>query len=230
MSNCVAPKMLNVPGSKAGKCDYCQAERAKQLFCVDQYVGFEVCAEHEPLGLRDMRAWYHRNGLVLIEDLLEFCPELAAIKPGSVVWEDALGRRRGGGSILRSGVFKKVFLSQYGESAGGWRKSGWAVPVDTHSEYTGIVSVPLAELLLMPGLTKTIAEQVNVRLSLGFYKEDVAAYFAAAEAKWAEDQASTDPTTQDRVAKVIANLRGGRESSAAHYNVNYVMPEAFRTV
>jgi predicted AAA+ superfamily ATPase len=82
----------------------------------------------------------------------------------------------------------------------------------------------------MPGLTKTIAEQVNVRLSLGFYKEDVAAYFAAADVKWAEDQASSDPATKDRVAKVIANLRGGREGSAAHYNVNYPMPEAFRTV
>jgi predicted AAA+ superfamily ATPase len=82
----------------------------------------------------------------------------------------------------------------------------------------------------MPGLTRAIAGEVNVRLSLGFYKEDVVAYFAAAEAKWAEDQASTDPATQDRVAEVIANLRGGREGSAAHYNVNYVMPEAFSTV
>lgn len=228
MSKCVAPKMLMVPGDKVGKCDYCQAARTKQLFCTDQYVGFEVCLDHEPHGLRDLRAWYHRNGLVLIEDLLEFCPELAAIKTGSVVWEDALGRRRGGGSILRSGALKKAFMSQY--SDGGWKKSGWAVPVDTHSEYTGIVSVPLAELLLMPGLTKTVAGQVNVRLSLGFYKEDVAAYFAAAEAKWAEDKASTDPATQDRVAKVIANLRGGGEGSEAHYNVNMPMPEAFRTL
>ena len=223
--------MLNVSGSNAGKCDYCRTAAAKQLLCVDQYVGFEVCLEHEPLGLRDLCAWYHRNGLVLIEDLLDFCPELAAIKNGSVVWEDTLGRRRGGGSILRSGVSKKVFLSQYSDGGGaGWRKSGWLVPVDTHSMYHGVVSVPLEELLLMPGLTRDIAGQVNVRLSLGFYKEEVAAYFAAAEVKWAEDKASPDPATQDRVAKVIAALKGGREGSEAHYNVNMPMPEGFRTL
>jgi len=119
-----------------------------------------------------MRAWWQKQGLVLIEDVFELCPEIAAIPAYSVVWNDALGRTRGdGGSIQRSSVGQMAFLYNSG--------GAFIIPIDTHNTYHGHAKIYLHELQLS-GVSLDCIERLQAHLVTGFYQDEFEAHATAA--------------------------------------------------
>jgi len=170
MPVCAIPQ--NLATKPVYACDYCfsKGSDVKTLHTADLWTGIQACGKHAAWGKRDLRAWWQKHGMVLIEDVLEFCPEIAALPAKSVLWKDAMGRPRDGGSIPRSSVGEKVFLYTSGGS--------FLMPVDTHNTNHGHVPMYLAELQL-PCVSK-----LQAKLKQGFYHAESEAHALAADEEW----------------------------------------------
>jgi len=67
-------KLYSVPGylrSRTWDCDYCGSACYQELHSIEFGVGILVCQDHVAWGQRDIRASYHRAGIVLVEDIPE---------------------------------------------------------------------------------------------------------------------------------------------------------------
>lgn len=151
-------------------CAYCNAPQVQELYATNIYCGIRSCDKHIYWAERDLRVHWHKNGLILVEDLLDFCHEINDLPIGSVVWYDALRRKRTGGSIARSSVNEPLFA-----------RVNDGIPlinVDTHNETHGTVEV-LPHILWDSGVTKLCTDMLMERVKTGFYKADLEAHNAA---------------------------------------------------
>jgi hypothetical protein len=154
-------------------CDYCMSKGSdvKTIYAAEMWAGIQACETHAEWARRDVRAWWHSQGWVLIEHVLELCPEIAAIPEKTVVWVHYTKQSRDDGSIPRSTVGEMVFL----------RKSmDYRMPVYTHGVYHGHAFIHLDELQKL-GVSRECIERLEAKISTGFYKDEFEAYLLALE-------------------------------------------------
>jgi len=94
-------------------CDYCFKEDKWLVHALNDLHGIKVCEEHFVDGQRDVKAWFHTNDMVLIEDLLKVydLPRVGILVPRSN------GSFTEGGELVCSSV-KNQFVHK--NSNGDW--------------------------------------------------------------------------------------------------------------
>jgi hypothetical protein len=172
-----------VPGAELPhECHYCahKGSDVKTIYALWWVAGINGCEAHLAWARRDVRAWWHKEGWVLIEDMLELFPEIAAIPSGAVVWKHLDGKKRGGGSIPRSAAGQMVHLSEAFKEC--------MIPVDTNGVYEEHTFIHIHELQLS-GVSHDCIIRLQSKLKTGFYKDDFDAYTAAAKEELAASAA-----------------------------------------
>ncbi len=160
------------PGSLICKkfvCDYCKMPAVEEQWATSYQNGIIACLNHRDAARRDIRAFYHRRGQVLVEDLLEFSPELTALQR-NMTWVDDTGVKSSGGLIRRSAPIACSFVSSF--------KGQIAIPLDTG--VGGVIPLFVKDLIYTDGITKSCVDMLLEKLSGGFYQMDYAAHLVAA--------------------------------------------------
>jgi len=148
-------------------CDYCDSPAFEEKWATGYQYGIISCPSHSACAQRDIRAFYHRREQVLVEDLLEFSPELARVQK-NISWADDTGVQKQGGVICRSAPIRCSFASSF--------RGQMAIPLDIG----GIIRpLHVKDLINTDGITRMGLDALLEKLAAGFYKDMYEAHLAA---------------------------------------------------
>lgn len=85
-----SPKMLVC---RSWTCDYCSAVATAEVHATDRQFGILTCHIHEPLGKRDVNAYFHRECAVRVSEFCAAFPDAAAVP--NIMMDSFILKRRG---------------------------------------------------------------------------------------------------------------------------------------
>jgi len=188
MRSCTVPGMMMF---KAPICEYCGSNADFEKWADGEKYGLYVCDAHQSLGERDIRAYWHMQGLTLIEDIIEIYPSLFMVT--DIAWRRLDGKLNHGGSIAKSS------------------EAGGAFAINTNGDISlpividgkaNVKQILIDDIVNSTEVSQDLLARVKATIAHMMYIADYNAFKAASDEQWAIAQNSTDPDTMERVATV----------------------------
>lgn len=141
-------------------CDYCNKEYMTLVRTVNELSGIKACTNHKTLAERHVKAWFHSNNAVPLEDVLK----LYDLPDGKIRVPRSNGTITQGGSFVKS-------TYDYGRFVRKDENGEWIVDVAFNDPAPMNKSIQVKKLVLSE-ISTDLVNRLLEHLDKGFFKAD----------------------------------------------------------